>query len=68
MACAQRSPNSSQTRAARDLAVLRHCLGRDIPVAGLIGGGYDRDRHVLARRHGILQHSAAQVWEEFGLV
>jgi acetoin utilization deacetylase AcuC-like enzyme len=53
--------------AARDLAVLRHCLGRDIPVAGLIGGGYDRDRHVLARRHGILQHSAAQVWKEFGL-
>jgi acetoin utilization deacetylase AcuC-like enzyme len=53
--------------AARDLAVLRHCLGRDIPVAGLIGGGYDRDRHVLARRHAILQHSAAQVWDEFGL-
>lgn len=53
--------------AARDLAVLRHCLGRDIPVAGLIGGGYDRDRRVLARRHGILQHSAAQVWNEFGL-
>lgn len=53
--------------AARDLAVLRHCLGRDIPVAGLIGGGYDRDRHALARRHGILQHSAAQVWNELGL-
>jgi len=53
--------------AARDLAVLRHCLGRNIPVAGLIGGGYDRDRSVLARRHGILQHSAARAWKEFGL-
>ena len=53
--------------AARDTAVLRHCLGRDIPVAGVIGGGYDRDRRALARRHGILHHSAAQVWAEFGL-
>jgi acetoin utilization deacetylase AcuC-like enzyme len=53
--------------AARDLAVLRHCLSRDIPVACVIGGGYDRDRLALARRHGILHHSAARVWEEFGL-
>lgn len=53
--------------AARDLAVLRHCLSRDIPVACVIGGGYDRDRQALARRHGILHHGAAQVWEEFGL-
>ncbi|MCQ4348307.1 histone deacetylase [Pseudomonas stutzeri] len=53
--------------AARDLAVLRHCLGRDIPVACVIGGGYDHDRQALARRHGILQHSAARVWDEFGL-
>ena len=47
--------------AARDSAVLDHCLGRDIPVVGLIGGGYDKDRAVLARRHGILHHSAARV-------
>ncbi|SDS97826.1 histone deacetylase family protein [Pseudomonas oryzae] len=53
--------------AARDLAVLRHCLSRDIPVAGVIGGGYGRDRQALARRHGILHHSAARVWQEFGL-
>ena len=30
--------------AARDEAVLNHCLSRDIPVVGLIGGGYDKDR------------------------
>jgi acetoin utilization deacetylase AcuC-like enzyme len=53
--------------AARDTAVLNHCLSRDIPVVGLIGGGYDKDRHALARRHGILHHSAAKVWGERGL-
>lgn len=50
--------------AARDEAVLRHCLERDIPVVGLIGGGYDGDRAALARRHGILHHSAARLWQE----
>lgn len=50
--------------AARDEAVLRHCLERDIPVVGLIGGGYDRDRAALARRHGILHLSAARLWQE----
>ncbi|TWI55579.1 acetoin utilization deacetylase AcuC-like enzyme [Pseudomonas duriflava] len=50
--------------AERDKTVLRHCLGRDIPVAAVIGGGYDKDRTVLARRHGILHHSAAEVWQE----
>ncbi|HSC84402.1 MAG TPA: histone deacetylase, partial [Pseudomonas sp.] len=47
--------------AARDEAVLGHCLSRDIPVVGLIGGGYDKDRALLARRHGILHHSAQRV-------
>jgi acetoin utilization deacetylase AcuC-like enzyme len=49
--------------AARDERVLRHCLGRDIPVVGVIGGGYSKDRLALARRHGILHHSAKRVWE-----
>lgn len=47
--------------AARDEAVLRHCLEREIAVVGLIGGGYDKDRAALARRHGILHHSARRV-------
>jgi len=50
-----------------DEAVLQHCLGRDIPVVGVIGGGYSKDRHALARRHGILHHSAARVWQQRGL-
>lgn len=53
--------------AARDTAVMRHCLGRDIPVMGVIGGGYSEDRQALARRHGILHHCAQQVWSERGL-
>jgi acetoin utilization deacetylase AcuC-like enzyme len=53
--------------AARDEAVLNHCLGRDIAVVGVIGGGYDKDRAALARRHGILHHSAAKVWRAHGL-
>ncbi|EJN38699.1 deacetylase, histone deacetylase/acetoin utilization protein [Pseudomonas sp. GM84] len=47
--------------AARDERVMRHCLGRDIPVVGVIGGGYSKDREALARRHGILHHTAAKV-------
>jgi hypothetical protein len=30
---------------------------------GVIGGGYSKDREALARRHGILHHSAKRVWE-----
>ena len=52
--------------AARDEAVMRHCLGRDIPVVGVIGGGYSKDRRALARRHGILHHSAQRVWQSSG--
>ncbi|WP_413792750.1 MULTISPECIES: histone deacetylase family protein [unclassified Pseudomonas] len=52
--------------AARDESVMRHCLGRDIPVVGVIGGGYSKDRQALARRHGILHHSAQRVWTSSG--
>src|SRR5690606_3989786 len=52
---------------ARDSAVIEHCLGRDIPLAGLIGGGYDKDRNRLARRHAQLHLSAARAWQQYGL-
>ena len=52
--------------AARDESVMRHCLGRDIQVVGVIGGGYSKDRKALARRHGILHHSAQKVWVSSG--
>jgi acetoin utilization deacetylase AcuC-like enzyme len=48
--------------AARDESVMRHCLGRDIPVVGVIGGGYSKDRKALARRHGICTTARSKVW------
>ena len=53
--------------AMRDSAVIEHCLGRDIPVVGVIGGGYDKDRVLLARRHAQLHFSAAEAWRRHGL-
>jgi len=53
--------------AARDSHVLNTCLARDTPVCAVIGGGYDRDRDALAKRHGLLHHSAAQIWQAQGL-
>lgn len=38
----------------RDAFVLTRCRRLDIPVAGVIGGGYDRDLEALADRHAQL--------------
>jgi acetoin utilization deacetylase AcuC-like enzyme len=46
---------------ARDRAVLQACLGDGVPVVTVIGGGYDRDEHRLARRHGLVVETAVQV-------
>lgn len=58
---------SDEGLAMRDSAVIEHCLGRDIPVVGVIGGGYDKDRALLARRHAQLHFSAAEAWRRHGL-
>jgi len=58
---------SDEGLAMRDSAVIEHCLGRDIPVVGVIGGGYDKDRALLARRHAQLHISAAKAWQRHGL-
>lgn len=58
---------SDEGLAMRDSAVIEQCLGRDIPVVGLIGGGYDKDRALLARRHAHLHFSAAATWQRYGL-
>lgn len=58
---------SDEGLAMRDSAVIEHCLGRDIPMVGVIGGGYDKDRALLARRHAQLHFSAAQAWRRHGL-
>ncbi len=45
----------------RDRRVLSELLQRDIPVATVIGGGYDDDRLALARRHAIVVEEAAKL-------
>lgn len=46
---------------ARDLSVLQSCRQRLIPVAAVIGGGYDRDLERLADRHAQLFEAASEV-------
>lgn len=58
---------SDEGLAMRDSTVIDHCLGRDIPLIGVIGGGYDKDRALLARRHAQLHFSAAKAWNRHGL-
>lgn len=46
----------------RDFQVLSELKRRDIPVATVIGGGYDDDRVKLAKRHGIVVEAASRVF------
>ncbi|MBW7885509.1 MAG: histone deacetylase [Caldilineaceae bacterium] len=46
----------------RDRYVLEQCLGRGIPVATVIGGGYSSDIALLARRHCSVHRAAADLW------
>ncbi|WP_394168372.1 histone deacetylase [Saccharospirillum alexandrii] len=45
----------------RDRLVLSKLLQRGIPVATVIGGGYDDDRQALARRHAIVVEVAVEL-------
>lgn len=47
---------------ARDQMVIDACLRRGIPVAGVIGGGYQQDLDSLARRHCILHRAASDLF------
>jgi acetoin utilization deacetylase AcuC-like enzyme len=49
----------------RDELVLKTCLSRHIPVATVIGGGYDKDHDRLARRHGIIIEAASHLYHQF---
>ena len=52
---------SWQGIAARDHIVLSRCLEDTIPVATVIGGGYDSNHANLAKRHAIILEQAAQL-------
>lgn len=45
---------------SRDRMTIRHFRQREIPVCGVIGGGYSRDIAALAARHAILFEAAAE--------
>ncbi|QEA40694.1 histone deacetylase [Pistricoccus aurantiacus] len=46
--------------ACRDRFVLEECRDAGIPVAAVIGGGYDRDLNALAHRHAQLHRVASE--------
>ncbi|MFT5421939.1 MAG: acetoin utilization deacetylase AcuC-like enzyme [Candidatus Endobugula sp.] len=46
----------------RDRLILNACKNNNIPVATVIGGGYDDDRYALARRHAIVTEEACQLF------
>mmetsp|Transcript_28789 Transcript_28789/g.44017 ORF Transcript_28789/g.44017 Transcript_28789/m.44017 type:complete len:456 (+) Transcript_28789:26-1393(+) len=49
----------------RDRWVFEKCVSLGIPVAGVIGGGYDKNKEVLAERHAIVQEEASFVWRKY---
>ena len=44
----------------REMLVLDTCFAHGIPVAALVGGGYDADITALARRHCLLLKAAVE--------
>ena len=51
---------SDEGLARREAFVLGSCLKREIPVTGVIGGGYDADIDRLAHRHALLHRAARE--------
>ena len=56
---------SSQGMVERDELVLSTCLKRHVPVATVIGGGYDQDVLRLARRHAVVVEAAAHLYHQY---
>jgi acetoin utilization deacetylase AcuC-like enzyme len=48
---------------ARDYEVLSRCVAAGIPVAAVIGGGYDHDMDALAERHSLLHRAATAAYQ-----
>jgi acetoin utilization deacetylase AcuC-like enzyme len=51
----------------RDRFVLDRCVSAGIPVAAVIGGGYDKDVDALARRHAIVHEECAFLWRKHNM-
>lgn len=53
---------SEQGLLERDIYVLNTLCNHGLPVATVIGGGYDKDHYALAHRHGIIFRAAEVVY------
>jgi acetoin utilization deacetylase AcuC-like enzyme len=53
---------SEQGLLERDIYVLTTLRNHSLPVATVIGGGYDKDHYALANRHGIIFRAAERVF------
>ena len=49
----------------RDRYVLERCVSSGVPVAAVVGGGYDKDVDALARRHAIIHEECAYIWRKY---
>jgi acetoin utilization deacetylase AcuC-like enzyme len=49
----------------RDRYVLATCAAQGIPVAAVIGGGYQKDVDRLARRHCTLHRAATEIYQQY---
>jgi acetoin utilization deacetylase AcuC-like enzyme len=51
----------------RDHYVLESCVSRGIPVAAVIGGGYDPDIARLAQRHSLVHQASSEIFHRYRL-
>jgi acetoin utilization deacetylase AcuC-like enzyme len=55
---------SDQGILARDRYVIEQVLDRGLPIACVIGGGYDHNHQKVAQRHSLLHQAAHEIWQE----
>lgn len=48
----------------RDRYVISKCIDEDIPIACVVGGGYEGDTTALGKRHALIHRVCAQIWRE----
>lgn len=48
---------------ARDRYVIDQVMTATVPIACVIGGGYDHDHRKVAMRHGLLHQAASEIWQ-----
>eukprot|EP00921_Rhytidocystis_pertsovi_P007644 GHVQ01012677.1.p1 GENE.GHVQ01012677.1~~GHVQ01012677.1.p1 ORF type:complete len:455 (+),score=47.47 GHVQ01012677.1:475-1839(+) len=59
---------SDEVMYERDVFTFKECaVKRGIPVASVLGGGYDDNRDQLARRHAVVVRAGTKIWTDFRL-